>query len=269
MARKIGVDLGGTFMRVGVVENGKVLKYIKKETPKTQKELLTELVKSISECMTKDVKGIGIASPGPLKDGIIYKTPNLPFEHFNLEKFVREKFGKVTKVENDANCVALSEARLGARKKNFIVLTLGTGIGGGIIIDGKLYAGQGYAGELGHIIIDKGKFLEYFWQENRKKARRVFGDKFLVKHMMRSRDKRAKALLTELYELLGRAIGSYTNIFDPETVVLMGGMREAGNKFIRELSKYARKYSILPKLPKIQWSKLNHPGILGASLLIE
>ena len=60
-------------------------------------------------------------------------------------------------VENDANCVALSEARLGCKKKNFIVLTIGTGIGGGVIIDGRLYIGQGYAAELGHVVIKEGK----------------------------------------------------------------------------------------------------------------
>jgi len=269
MVRKIGVDLGGTFMRVGIVENGKVLKYIKKETPKTEKALLTELVKSISECMSDKVVGIGIGSPGPLKDGIIYDTPNLPFEYFNLEKFIREKFRKRVGVANDANCVALAESKLGVRKQNFIVLTLGTGVGGGIIINGKLYRGEGYAGELGHIVLSKGKFLEDLWKENRKKTKKIFGDKFLVKDLFYSRDEKARELLNEIYSYLGRAIGSYANVFDPEVIILMGGIREIGNKFIRNLSKVAKKYSILPAMPKIQWSKLDHPGILGASLLIE
>jgi len=269
MVRKIGVDLGGTHLRVGIVENGKVLKYIKKETPKTEKELLAEMVKSISECMTDDVVGIGIASPGPLKDGVIYNTPNLPFEHFNLEKFIRDKFRKKTKVANDANCVALAEAKLGVRKQNFLVMTLGTGIGGGIVIKGELYNGSGYAGELGHMVVCNGKYLETLWQENRKRMKELFGEKAVVKDLFKARDEKASKLLEGIYTYLGEALGSYTNIFSPEVIVLMGGIRETGNKFIRGVSKVARKYSILPAMPKIQWSKLDHPGILGASLLIE
>lgn len=269
MTKKIGVDLGGTFLRVGIVENNKVIKYIKKETPKTEKELLEELVKAISECMSDDIKGIGVASPGPLKDGIIHNTPNLPFKVFNLKKFLHNKFNKRIEIENDAHCVALAEAKLGCKKKNFIVLTLGTGIGGGIIIDGKLYEGAGYAGELGHIVIHDGEFLEKLWQTNRKKSKKLFGDNFLIKNMLRSRDKEAKKLLNEIYVYFGQTIGSYINIFDPEIIILMGGIREAGNGLLKNIIHEAKKYTIIPKIPEIKWSRIDHPGILGASLLID
>lgn len=269
MVKKIGVDLGGTHLRVGIVENGKVTRYIKKDTPKTEKELLAEMVKSISECMSKDVVGIGVASPGPLKNGIIYNTPNLPFEHFDLGNFLRRKFKKKVKVMNDAGCVALAEAKLGVKKKNFIVMTLGTGIGGGIIINGELYRGAGYAGELGHMVVCDGKYLETLWQENRKKMKETFGKKTVVRDLYKSRDKTARKLIDGIYNYLGQAIGSYVNIFDPEVIVLMGGIRETGSRFVRGVSKVARKYSMLPVMSKIHWSKLDHPGILGASLLIE
>ena len=269
MSKKIGVDLGGTFLRVAIIKDNKVLKYIKKETPKTERELVNELAKSISECMSKDIVGIGVASPGPLKNGIIHKTPNLPFRHFNLKKFLEEEFHKRVEVMNDANCVALAEAKLGCKKKNFIILTLGTGIGGGIVIDGKIYHGQGYAGELGHLVVDDGKYLETLWQEKRKIALGHYGGEFLIKDIFTKDDKIAKGIIKDISVYLGQGIGSLVSVFDPEVVILMGGVREAGNKLIKLIEREAKKYTILPHFPPIKWSRIDHPGVLGASLLID
>lgn len=269
MAKRVAVDLGGTHLRVGVVEDKKVTKFVEKSTPNVQDELLNELVNSISECMSEDVEGIGVSSPGPLKNGVIHNTPNLPFKVFDLKKFLEDKFHKRVEVENDAHCVALSELKAGVMKKNFIVLTLGTGIGGGIIINSEMYEGRGEGGEMGHIVIRDQKFLETLWQENRNKAKEYFADKYLIKDLFHNKDPRAKELLEEIAVYFGEAIGSYINIFDPEVVVLMGGPREAGNKLIKRITKEAKKYVILSEMPKIQWSKLPHPGILGASLLLD
>ncbi len=268
MGTILGVDLGGTNLRVGIVKDRKVVKFVERPTPKTQKELLDAMVESIQSCMSGDVEGIGVSSPGPLKDGVIHNTPNLPFKVFNLKKFLEDKFHKRVEVENDAHCVALSELKVGVRKNNFVVLTLGTGIGGGIIINGEMYEGQGYGGEMGHIVIDDGRYLETLWQENRAKAKELFRDKYLIRDLYKMKDKRAKELLEEIFVMFGRAIGSYVNVFDPEVVVLMGGPRDAGNKFVKSIEKEAKKYVILPKMPKVPWSKIPHPGILGASLLL-
>lgn len=268
MTKKIGVDLGGTYLRVGIIENNRVIKYIKKETPKTQKELVELMAKSISECMSSDVIGIGVASPGPLKDGVIYKTPNLPFDHFDLKGFLHRRFKKKVEVKNDAHCVALAESKLGCKKRNFIVITLGTGVGGGIIIDGKLYEGEGYAGEIGHLVLDNGKYLETLWQLNRQDLLQNFGTNFL-KDIFNKKDKKAQELINEVCVYLGQALGSIANIFDPEVIILMGGIRETGNKLIKILEKEMKKYTIIPTIPRIIWSRLDHPGILGASLLIE
>jgi len=269
MGKRIGVDLGGTHLRVGIVENGKVLKYIKKSTPKTKDGLLDELTKSISECMSDDVEGIGISSPGPLKDGVLHNTPNLPFKVFNLKKFVQDKFKKRVEVENDVHCIAIAELNAGVKKKNFLVMALGTGIGGGIVIDGKLYEGQGYAGEMGHIVVDGGEFLETIWQRSLKERKKLFGEKFLIKDLYASKNPKAREFLSELFICLGQAVGSYINVFDPEVFVLMGGPRDSGERFVKSIVKEAKKYVIIPKMPKVQWSKIPHPGILGASLLLD
>jgi len=264
----IAVDLGGTNTRVGLVKGNRVLKYIKEKTPDNKKDLMKLLSGLIRGLISKDVKGIGVASPGPLKDGIIKNPPNLPVRNFNIKKFLENEFKVRVAVANDADCVALSEARFGFKKKNFVILTLGTGIGGGIVINGELYTGQGYGGELGHMVLNDKNFEKY-WQDNRQRSKKCFGKTLLVKDLLEMRDKQAKEIIDDTVVLLGKGIASLINIFDPEIVVLMGGIRETGEKFLRKVRAKAKEYVLIPHFPKIKWTKLEHPGILGASLLIK
>ena len=265
----IAVDLGGTNLRVALVKNHKILKYIKKSTPKDKDTLISEMEDSISQLITKDVMGIGVGSPGPLENGIIKNPPNLPLKNYNLAAELRKKFRKNVVVENDVHCNALAEARLGCRKKNFIVLALGTGVGGGIIIDGKLYLGRNYAGELGHIVLDNGKFLETLWQETMANMKKSFGKEMLVKDLIKMNSPESNLVLEYIAHYLGEAIGSFINIFDPEVVVLSGGIKETGEPFLNMVRKETQKYSILPHKTPVMWSNLEHPGTLGASLLID
>jgi len=257
----VAVNLGGTNLRVGLVKGKKVLKYIKVSTPKTKQGLLKAMINSISKVIEKDVKGIGIASPGPLKNGVIKNPLNIPLRNFNLKKYLEKKFKKKVIIENDAASVALAEAKYGCKKKNFIILTLGTGVGGGIIINRELYHGTGYAGEVGYSIIDKGKILEYWWKQHRKVGK--------ITELIKSRDKKAKKTLEEVTKHLGQGIASLIHILDPEIVILMGGAKEAGNKFLNLIKKSAYQYNLLPKKTPIKWSKLKYPGLLGASLLVR
>lgn len=267
----IAVDLGGTNLRLGVVKNGKIIEYVKKSTPKKKEELLKEFECSIQELLNKykRIKGIGVSSPGPLLDGIIKNPPNLPLRNFNLKKFLEKKFNKRVVVENDAKCVAIAESRLGCKKKDFIILTLGTGIGGGIIFNGEIYKGQGYAGEVGHIILDDGKDFETLLKDNRAKCKGEFGDNILIKDLLKMKNEKAKQLLEELCIYLGQGIGSLIDVFDPEIIVISGGVRETGNIFLSMIKKQVEKYTLIPRIPPIVWSKLEHPNLLGASLLIK
>src|SRR3989344_8644900 len=214
LKKVIAVDLGGTNLRTALVKDGKILRYIKKSTPKKLNELLFEMCISISQLMEKDVKAIGIGSPGPLANGVILNPPNLPFRNFNLKGYLEKKFRKKVVIENDAKCVALSEAKLGCKKKNFIILTLGTGIGGGIIINNELYTGShGYAGEVNGIVLNDGKSFEKLWKEKNANVKELFDRKYWKK-------------LDRVAMYLGQGIASLINVFDPEVVILMGG-REA------------------------------------------
>ena len=265
----IAVDLGGTFLRTGIVKNNKIIEYIKKETPKNKKDIVKELFSSIESLMTKDIMAIGVASVGPLKNGIIKNPPNLPFKTLNIKKVIKKKFKKRVEVANDAGCVALAEEKLGCKKNNFLVLTLGTGIGGGIILDGKLETGEGYGGELGHIQIDKERDFEDVWQDIRKRYRKEFGGRTLIKDLLKMKNPKAKKFLKELSVCLGQGIASLIAVFDPEIIVLSGGVKETGSVFLNMVKKQAIKHTMIPKKPEIKWTTLEHPGILGAALLVE
>jgi glucokinase len=271
MTKVIAVDLGGTNLRVSLVENNKILKYIKEKTPKNKGELISLLFKKIEFLMDKDVKGIGVASAGPLIDGVIKNPPNLPLKNYDLKAALEKRFNKRVEICNDAHCVALAEAKLGVRKKNFIILTLGTGVGGGIIINGELYEGQGFGGEVGHMILDNGKDFESLvgWKNIKELTKKAFGKELWIKDLINIKSKKSKEILNKLTIYLGQGIGSLINVFDPEIVVLAGGVRETGTFFLNMIKKQAEKYSSLPKKTSIQWSKLDHPGTLGASLLIN
>jgi glucokinase len=265
----IAVDLGGTFLRVALVQDNKIINYIKKDTPKKKTELISEIEESISSLMSKDVKGIGVGSPGPLENGIIKNPMNIPLKNYNLKAELVKKFKKKVVIENDVHCIAIAEAKIGCKKKNFIVISLGTGVGGGIVIDGKIYTGKICAGEIGHIVLDRGKFLEILWQEEREKMKKSFGKDIMVKDLIKMNNRESNLILGRITCYLGQGIASLINVLDPEVVILSGGIRETGEPFLNKIRKEAKKYIIIPHETPIAWSKIEHPGIMGASLLIK
>jgi len=271
MKKIIAIDLGGTHLRTAIVKNNKILKYEKKTTPKNKTDLIKELLASIKNLITKDTKAIGVSCPGPLENGVIKNPPNIPLKNYNLKKVLENKFKVKVEIENDANCVALAEAKLGCKKKNFFILTLGTGIGGGIIINNELYKGQGYAGELGHIILDREKYFEDLgaWKQTKTLTKKYLKKQIYISELAKIKDPKAKKILEKLSFYLGQGIASLINVFDPEVVVLAGGMSNAGDKFLRQIKKQTYKYIFLPKKTPIVWSKIKHPGIVGASLLVK
>ncbi len=267
----IAIDMGGTNLRIAIVRSNKIIKYHKEKTPKTSLEIKRRIFDLVGGYMSDTIKGIAVSSPGPLKDGTIKNPPNLPLKNYNLKKALQNKFKVTAVVKHDADCVAFAEAKLGSKKKNFILLTLGTGIGGGIIINGEIYRGTGYAGELGHIVINNGKYLENLAASKRLKkvTKEIFGESKTFSDLIKIKNQKSKKLLNEFTKYYGQGIASLINCFDPEVVVLAGGVSEAGEEFIKLIRANASKYSTLPKKTSIIWTKLKHPGILGASLYIK
>ena len=150
----IGVDIGGTEIKAGIVFNNRILKKVAVKTGSNKKDIIKNILDSIGILFDKRIKAIGIGCPGPAdyEKGIIGDTPNLKLKGVNLKKIIHRKFKKKAVMENDACCFVLGES-VRLKKKNVAGLTLGTGVGGGIVIDGKLYKGNGNAGELGHCTI--------------------------------------------------------------------------------------------------------------------
>ncbi len=163
----IAVDLGGTHLRTAVcTADGRILYRAKTETEAHlgAEHVVARMLQLIGEAIRQNptccVQAIGIGAPGPLqpRTGIIIECPNLPgFDHYPMRDRIMEATGLPTIVENDANAAAVGEQRFGAGRgfANMVYLTISTGIGGGIIVEGKLYWGEhGYAGEVGHMTLE-------------------------------------------------------------------------------------------------------------------
>ena len=165
MAKKyIGVDVGGNKIGVGIIKKNKVIKFDKFQTQAKAKNetIINNIIKSIHAVKgNQKVKGIGIGIAGEVdyEKGIFIGGPNFSkkFENIELAKIIKKEFKTKTMIDNDANCFTMAEAAYGQGEpyKHIIGITLGTGIGGGVVIDGMTYRGKnGLAGEIGHIIIN-------------------------------------------------------------------------------------------------------------------
>ncbi|PIZ48311.1 hypothetical protein COY32_00070, partial [candidate division WWE3 bacterium CG_4_10_14_0_2_um_filter_41_14] len=168
----LGIDVGGTNIKFGLVDSRyKLVESSQIPTPKTEKAVINLLIKII-EGKKPVIKAVGIGLPGPidLKRGIILRTPHLPIKNVPILNLIKRHINKPLKIDNDANLFTLAEATVGAGKKykNVVGITLGTGIGGGIVINKKIYHGRNNAGEVGHQFIDShtSKHLESFLKVN-------------------------------------------------------------------------------------------------------
>ncbi len=272
--RVISLDIGGTHTRAALFSGKRIVKFIKKETPSERKKILREIddiIKDFSK--EKKVYSIGISIAGAVKNGIVKISPNLPFKNFNIKGYFQRKYRIKTEVMNDADCFAVAELHLGVKKRDFIVLTLGTGIGGGIVINGKVYKGRGFGGELGHIILDNGKDFEYHAGSIaiKRLIKREYGikdaDKKIIEKVLNQNTLKSKKIKRSIARYIGQGIASLISVFDPEAIILAGGMRNLGKEFLDMIKKETKKYSFIPNLPIIRWSSIKHPGIMGARII--
>lgn len=314
----IGVDLGGTNIAVGIVNSD--LKILAKGSvptnPNRDGELIIKDMAALAEKLLKennislsDVAYVGIASPGTAnrKDGVVEYANNLPFVNFPIAKYFQKYLPvKQVLVENDANAAALGEALAGVAQgtSNSVMITLGTGVGGGIIIDGKVYSGSNSAGaELGHTVIQKGGrpcscgrrgcweayssataltlmtkekvaeckaqmipslMVDEFESTGKVSARTAFA-------AMKQGDEAASEVVDEYISYLACGIANMINIFQPEVLSIGGGICNEKDYLLKPLMKkvdheqYTR--SNANKTRVLIAALGNDAGIIGAACL--
>lgn len=260
----IGVDIGGSKINAIVFNDGKVLKNAKILTPKrSQKKFLEELetlvAKLISDINKKEILGIGCGVAGvlDLKNEVVLKSPNLKIlDGFNIKNWLSKKFNCEIKIDNDARCFTRAEYLFGSGRgyKNIVGITLGTGIGGGIVVQGKIFYGaNGSAGEIGHMIIDHGQDLECL----------------TVKYLRKIGKTNASLKNFEINFAVG--IANIINILDPQAIIIGGGALEAIGFSIPEIKILIKNLVVSPKSyrnVKILKGKLgDNTGAIGAAAI--
>ncbi len=294
----IGVDLGATFVKIGLVDNkGKVYFRRKIETPPgADKTLLIDSivnnVKDVIKKSDKQVSGIGIGVPGPVdsQKGIVHYFPNIKgWKEVPLKAILEKKLGLRVMLDNDVNAMTLGEFVFGAGKgcDNLVCLTLGTGVGGGIIIDGKLYRGGSMtAGEIGHMPINEtgplcncgGIACLERYIGNRyilERAKKIFGNNITLERVTELAglgNKKAAAIWIDVAKKLGAALTQVVNLLNPDKIVIGGGVSKAGPFILTPLKKEVKKRAMKDQAAhvKIVLAKLGaDAGIIGSSLLAQ
>lgn len=317
MAKRIGIDVGGTNVKIALVDdNGKIIysnsvpTYAKmgyEYTVNNIKQAIRDLMKE-TNTTPSDIEGIGFDFPGQVdcKTGVVKLAPNIPgWVNVPIAQMIEDEFHIPTRIDNDVRCAALGELKFGAGRgcENFICITVGTGIGSGIVINGKVVRGAtNAAGELGHIKLqmnggpicgcgDTG-CLEAFASgpaivamaqdyikggkstKFREMAAAEGGEitPYMVAKAAEEGDPVAKRIFEIVGEYIGIGLTSVINLLNPERVIIGGGVAESGELLLAPIRKTIKERAMVVagNAVEIVPAQLgNSAGVIGASMLIE
>lgn len=280
----LGFDIGGSSIKAVLVQKEEIVGTRFERLPRNFNALLEIVVNIRSDFSQavgiKNIKGIGFSVAGALdkKRDKVMKSPNIPYlNNKQLPKVFKRvlRFENI-KMERDLPCFVIAEQKKGLAKKyrNIFYLTLGTGIGGAFTVDGSIVLGShGSAGEVGQTIIDFDRLIR--WENIA--ANKYIKSKLKIpfteaKQKALKGDKKVTRLFKEVGKNLGLGIANVINVFDPEAVLISGGLASAKEFFLPEIKLAIKKFVISSEAQKtkILWSKLGRfGGALGAALLIQ
>lgn len=272
----IGIDLGGTQMRAGKITDGKLVEVKSMPTPKqpeSSQETIEALVQLICSVMDESVKAIGIGVPSVVdrKRGIVYNVANIPhWDEVPLKDILEAGFSVPVYVDNDANCFALGERYFGEGRscENFVGLTLGTGLGGGIVQKGKLLADANCgSGEFG-MLPYKDQILEYYCSGSY--FMNVWGvDGKEMYQRALQKDPEALEAYRQLGEHVAAAIKTVVLTVDPEMIIFGGSVTAAHELFEESMYQHLEDFAYPNSIRRLQirYSTLENPGIIGAASL--
>lgn len=302
----IGVDLGGTKIYTAICnELGEIFneEVIATEVDKGPEQIVDKIINSIKKVSknikAEEIKAIGIGSPGPLniKEGLIVSPPNLPIRNFNIVDKIKSEFKLPTFLDNDANAATLGEYIFGAGKgtENMIYITASTGVGGGAILNGKIYRGStSNALEIGHTTISRdgrvcgcgnrgcvesmssGIYIEKMANDligEEKETTLKNYEKITAKEVFTEAakgDQVSNYILSETLSYLGMAVANCANIFDPDKIIIGGGITKGGSIVLGKINEEVKNRSLEPiyKNCKIEKAQLgDQAGVIGAVAL--
>ena len=309
----IGVDLGGTNIAAGVVdEQGKILK--QGSVPTMNERHYSEIVRDMAELCKKiteeaglsmsDIQGIGIGCPGSIdnKTGMVVYANNLKMDHTPLAAELKKYIDLPVNVENDANAAAMGEYVVnGGGADSFVFITLGTGVGGGVVIDGKLYRGfNGVGAELGHVTLvhdgvpctcgNHGCWEAYASVtaliRQTKEAMEKHPDSLMCGfaekegkvsgrtafEAAKKGDPAAQEVVDQYVRYVADGLVGVVNTFQPERLVIGGGISKEGDYLLNPIKEYVKKYDYNKYMPRTDISiatLFNEAGIIGAALSVR
>ncbi|MCI5889320.1 MAG: ROK family protein [Brachyspira sp.] len=312
---RIGIDVGGTNVKIALVDEKGKIKYSNSVPTRAEmgyeytvnniKQAIYDLLKE-TKLEPKNIEGIGFGFPGQVdyKSGIVRLAPNIPgWVDVPIAKLIEDEFHIPTRVDNDVRCAALGELNFGAGKgcENLICITVGTGIGSGLIVNGKLVRGaSNAAGEIGHIKLQmndgpicgcgdtgcleafaSGPSIvamaeDYIRGGKSTKFREMANSNpitpYIVCEAAKAGDPVAKRIFTIMGEYIGIGMASVVNLLNPEKIIVGGGVADAGEILMTPLKETLKKRAmkIAGEAVEVVPAQLgNTAGVIGASLLIE
>lgn len=269
----VGVDVGGTTIAAGCLVNNMLMKKAKADTgaERSSEEILQTLIHTIRRVWRDDVDAIGLGVPGFLdvERGVILTINNIPsFKGLNLKDSLEKEFGCRVYINNDANCFVLGEAYFGAGSKyeNVVGMTIGTGLGAGIVLNNHLHSGLGSgAGEFGCMLYKDGTFEDYISSKFFKKYYDTTGYQLFVR--AENGDVSARLAFEEFGYHLGNLINTILYFIAPESIVIGGSIAGAYKYFESSMYNVVNTFLLpdISKKVKIVRAELDNAAIMGAA----